>query len=108
MTINQRLFEEMEKRKLKSSDLAEELNINKSVISAWKKRGSNPPAEHIVNICKFLDMSLEEFLGCESEFTYKEKEIIRAYRQADQEHKRAAELILNVKTEQESSISRTG
>lgn len=53
MTINERLFNEMKEKKLKSTDLANILNINKTVISAWKSRGTNPPSEYIVQICEF-------------------------------------------------------
>ena len=39
MTINERMFSVMEQRNVKMADLARVLDINKTVVSAWKKEG---------------------------------------------------------------------
>ena len=67
MTINERLFLKLEEKKLKQSDLANFLNLSTGQITAWKKRGTNPPAEYLINICKFLNISIYELLGVNSD-----------------------------------------
>ncbi len=62
MSINTRLFDIIESKNIKNKDLAEYLNINTSVISTWKTRGTNPPSEYLVRICDFLQISLEYLL----------------------------------------------
>ncbi len=59
MDINKRLFNTLDSKNLKKSDLAKYLNINNSVVSTWKSRGTNPPSELLTRICDFLDVSLE-------------------------------------------------
>lgn len=67
MTINERLFTFLEQKNLKQSDLAKYLNVTYSVITAWKTRGNNPPAEYIIPICEFLNISVNELLGVEND-----------------------------------------
>ena len=47
----------MESKNIKSIELANELKISKSVISSWKSRNNNPPAEAIEQIANFLNVS---------------------------------------------------
>lgn len=58
MTITERMFTIMENKNFKSVELAAVIGINTSVISTWKKRNNNPPAEYLFRICEFLDVSL--------------------------------------------------
>jgi bacteriophage CI repressor helix-turn-helix domain len=58
MKIVERLFQTLEEKKFKATDLAKHLNIQKSVISNWKTRGTNPPSELIVPICEFLGIDV--------------------------------------------------
>lgn len=68
MTIVERLFYLLKQKKLKASDLARHLNVQKSVISNWKTRGTNPPSEFIVPICEFLNVDISFMLtGKENE-----------------------------------------
>lgn len=62
MKIIDRLFLIMDAKNLKMSDLAEKLNVNKSVISTWKSRKTNPPIEYMERICEFLGISYDYFL----------------------------------------------
>lgn len=57
MKIVERMFEIMESKDIKNVELANYLNVNKSVISNWKTRNTDPPAEYIVLICKLLNVS---------------------------------------------------
>lgn len=47
----------MESKNIKSIELANELKISKSVVSSWKSRNNNPPAEMIEEISNFLNVS---------------------------------------------------
>lgn len=57
MNIIDRIFYIMEKNNIKSVELSNYLEINKSVISNWKSRGTNPPSEMIVKICELLKVT---------------------------------------------------
>lgn len=63
MTLNQKIFQEIEKKNLKMSNLAKILNVENSVISAWKRRGTTPPAEYLYDICNFIGMPITELLS---------------------------------------------
>lgn len=111
MEIIERMFSIMEDKKIKSSVLAERLNIQKSTISTWKKRKNNPPMEYAETIAELLEVSIEYLLtGKEKEYTAEEQEIIRAYRQQDEGTRRAVCKILDVERDEQerSSTSRTG
>lgn len=49
---------ELDRKDLKAVDLASALGINKSVISNWKSRSTNPPSELIVPICEFIGIDV--------------------------------------------------
>ena len=63
MSIIERLELEMDRKSLKYTDLADLLKINKSVISNWRSRKTDPPAKYIVLICEFLGVSLSFLLS---------------------------------------------
>ena len=63
MTINERIFYEIERQKLKQSDLAKKLNVRTSVIATWKTRGNNPPAEYLIQICEFLGITITDLFN---------------------------------------------
>lgn len=52
----------MDEKHLKPSQLAIALGINKSVVSNWRTRGTNPPVEYTDCICEFLGVSYEYYL----------------------------------------------
>lgn len=111
MEINKRMFDIMNEKNIKMSDLARHLEINKTVVSAWKSRGSNPPIEYAEQICGLLEISLEKLItGNDGEINKEETEILKAYRTASPAIKEATRKLLDVsETEQErSSVSRTG
>lgn len=62
MSISERLFATLETKKLKLSDLANSLGVNKSVVSTSKSRKTNPPVEYMVRICDFLSISYDYYL----------------------------------------------
>ena len=112
MTINNRLFTIMNEKNIKMSELARELGINKTVISAWKNRGTNPPIEYTVQICKLLNISIEYYItGKEKEqISQEEQKLLNAYRSADARGKKTIMRTAEAEAEQqdESSSCRTG
>lgn len=84
MTICERIFDIIEEKRLKASELAKKLEIKQSVISNWKKRNTNPPIEYSVVICEFLEISLEYLItGKEKQegLTEYETEMLKHFRQ---------------------------
>ena len=83
MTVNERMFELMLRKNIKMVDLAKYLSVNKTVISAWKNRGTNPPIEYVVQICELLEVSIEYLItGKEKNLTLEEQNILDAYKNA--------------------------
>ena len=58
MKIVERLFDIMDEKKLKSSDLAKKLDVQNSVISTWRTRQTDPPSKFIIPICEFLNIDV--------------------------------------------------
>lgn len=83
MSINERFFKTLEEKGIKASEIAKSLNVNNSIISAWKTRGTNPPIEYTVQICKLLGISIEYYItGKDSnELSDEEQELLNFYRQ---------------------------
>lgn len=59
MTISQRIFFLLEKQNKKQNELSKFTGISTSTISAWNKRGTNPPADTLSTIADFFDVSLD-------------------------------------------------
>lgn len=77
MTINERIFFEIEQQKLKQSDLARLLNVRTSVITTWKTRGTNPPAEYLAQICEFLNITIPDLFEIpDSNLSENQKEML--------------------------------
>jgi len=97
MTINEKIFTEIKEKSLKKADLARLLQVNTSVIATWEKRGTNPPAEYLVRICEFLNISIYELLGIENE-----NKIQEAYDAADPGTQAAIKKLLDIKDQEQS------
>ena len=67
MTISQRIFEIMEIKNLKQSDLANYVGVASSSVTDWKKKGSIPSADKIIKISEFLSVTPEYLLGMTDE-----------------------------------------
>lgn len=92
MEICTRIFEIMDRKKLKMTFLADLLGVSKSVVSTWKSRNTNPPVEYMVQICEFLGITYSFYLtGKESEAVVQlqtnlnadESELLNNYRRLD-------------------------
>ncbi len=97
MTINEKIFTEIKEKSLKKADLARLLQVNTSVIATWEKRGTNPPAEYLVRICEFLNISIYELLGIKNE-----NKIQEAYDAADSGTQAAIRKLLDIKDQEQS------
>lgn len=76
MKIIDRIFKLLDSKNIKYIELAKELNISKSVVSSWKSRNTNPPAEMIEKIANFLNVSIIYLItGKENEFDLSKEEI---------------------------------
>ena len=51
MTVNEKIFDLMEKKNIKYADLARYLDVRNNVITNWYNRGTEPPIKYIVPIC---------------------------------------------------------
>lgn len=92
----------MEEKKLKYSDLAEYLGVSKSVVSAWKQRDTNPPLEYVVQICRFLNITIYELLDIKNE----QSELELLYSKASDKDKSYIDFILSqYKDNQEQKLS---
>lgn len=83
MTINERMFEIMEKKGIKQTTLAEALETKQPTINKWKTRGTTPPMEYLPQICAVLDVSWEYLITGENRtphYTADERSIIEEYR----------------------------
>lgn len=93
MTISERMFLIMQNKGIKATALAEKLNVNKSVISAWKSRGTDPPSEYLIYICELLEVDIYTLLGAEEKkLTETEQELIKYFRNCNEGNK---QIILN-------------
>lgn len=96
MTINEKIFKEIKEKNLKKAELARLLQVNTSVIATWEKRGTNPPAEYLIRICEFLNITIYELLGIENE-----NKIQEAYDAADPGTQAAVRKLLDIKDEEQ-------
>lgn len=118
MEINNRLFTLLEQKKITKADLARHLGINKTVVSSWSSRGTNPPIEFTVQICELLGVSIEYYITGKNEVTNKitseEKEMLDLFRKLPEKERMREIGRLEEKAEQYSnqqeisSSSRTG
>lgn len=60
--IVQRILEVLDERGKTKTELANMLNASPSLITKWKNAGYMPPVESIVDICNFLNVSIEYVL----------------------------------------------
>lgn len=97
MTINEKIFTEIKEKSLKKADLARLLQVNTSVVATWEKRGTNPPAEYLVRICEFLNISIYELLGIENK-----NKIQEAYDAADPGTQAAIRKLLDIKDQEQN------
>ena len=62
MTIIQRIYEMLEQKHKKPSDLARFIGVSTGQMSTWKTRNTDPPARFIPQIAEFLGVSIKYVL----------------------------------------------
>lgn len=60
-----KLLELRKERHLTQPQLAEQLNVGKSIISLWETNQCEPTLSRLVSIAKFFDVSLDYLVGIE-------------------------------------------
>lgn len=63
MTISQRIFDLLEKQGRKQTEFAKYIGVSTSTVSAWNKRGTDPPSCLISAIADFFGVSSEYILS---------------------------------------------
>lgn len=104
MTIIERIIEKAEQIGIKQSEIAQVTGKDKSVVTNWRKRNCNPPAEYIAPIAKLLGVSVGWLMTGAEEGTEPlsedETELLNGYRKLDQRDKKEVRAIINMKLEQ--------
>ena len=68
MTVNERVSCALKGQKATQRDLAAAIGVSTSTLNNWLKLGRDIPAQYIVPICEFFDVSLSFLLtGSETE-----------------------------------------
>lgn len=62
MLIIDRIVETLKEKGLTQADICKYLNIKSNVFTTWKTRKTDPPTKYLVQICDFLNISLEYLL----------------------------------------------
>ena len=63
MLISERIYQYMEEKGISQKEFADRTGISQSTVSDWKRKGTNPSADKIMNICEVLDISPYELLA---------------------------------------------
>lgn len=66
--INERIFRLLEDKKLTARGMADHIGTTEGVVSAWKKRGTEPKSKYIQDIADYLGVS-EKYLMSGKELT---------------------------------------
>ena len=71
MLVRQRIIEERKRNGISTADLADLLNINKGTINRWENGYTKTiPAETVRQLADIFHLSLDEFIGDDSDYTY--------------------------------------
>ncbi len=62
MTITERIIKLIKQRNITQVEFARQIGIANSTISEWKKKGSCPSADKIMDICNVLRVTPEQLL----------------------------------------------
>lgn len=93
MLIIERILDVLEKKHLKMVDLTRYLHLSTSTTSNWKTKLRNPPADLIVPICEFLDVSTDYLLTgtdkstSSNDLDVDQEELLSIYSELDNEGK---------------------
>ena len=92
--ITTKIFETIKERGISQKEFARQTGISEASISDWKRKGTNPSAGKIMDICRCLAISPEELFGesvLVDDYTVlygdEERELIEIFRQLDSKQK---------------------
>ena len=101
MTIIERILVTADSKGIKQSEIAQTVGKDKSIVTNWRKRNCNPPAEYIPPIANLLGVSICWLLtGAEEEsnpFTSNEKELLDNYRKLSLKDQKEIQAIIKMK-----------
>lgn len=93
-----RIDEKLKEKNLKRQAMYDDLKLNHSAITAWKKRGTIPSADICLKIADYLNVSVEWLLtGKEKnapQFSQEEERFIEILRDLTEEQKRTIRILL--------------
>lgn len=85
MSIISRIVDLLKKNGASQADICNYIGIKYNVFTTWKTRETDPPAKYLVQICEFLNISLEYLLTGEEKssptvkMTADERELLEIY-----------------------------
>lgn len=95
--ITTRIFQLLKEKNLSQKEFAKQTGIAEASISDWKRKGTNPSAGKIMDICNCLEITPEELLGGRKDSTdyvvansENEKELLETYRKLAESQKSRA------------------
>ncbi len=97
-----RLEAVLAEKKVTKTELAEVLKIRRPTLSEWKKNGVIPPADIMLKIAEYLNVSVEWLVtGKEKEkdaISQEETKVLEYYKQLSQEQKEMVLTLLETQT----------
>lgn len=71
MSVIDRIVDLLQKKGASQADICNYIGIKYNVFTTWKTRETDPPTKYLVQICEFLNVTLEYLLtGEESKSSY--------------------------------------
>lgn len=110
-TICKTLNALMDEKRTTGAELAEYLDISAQAVWAWKTGKSSMSIEHIPSVCKFFDITIDDFFGRSNDargkymlLSEEEFSIMSCIRRCDEESRRAlATIVENLEKVPETS-----
>ena len=100
MDFVDRIDEKLKEKNLKRAAMLEDIGVDTSIMTAWKKRGTIPSGDVCLKIARYLDVSPEWLLGGEERkggeavLSEEEKSILRQFKNLTEEQKNTLSALL--------------
>ena len=100
MDFVDRIDEKLKEKNLKRAAMLEDIGVDTSIMTAWKKRGTIPSGDVCLKIAQYLDVSPEWLLGGEerkggeSVLSEEEKSFLHQFKNLTEEQKSALSALL--------------
>lgn len=100
MDFVDRIDEKLKEKNLKRAAMLEDIGVDTSIMTAWKKRGTIPSGDVCLKIARYLDVSPEWLLGGEERkggeavLSEEEKSILRQFKNLTEEQKSTLSALL--------------